>query len=182
MMISIGVVEISNVVKGYVACDGVLKTAAVEMVMAQPVCPGKFVMIFGGTIASVTAACDYASETFSDYIIDVQKFGNIEKRVFDGLNGSCESNYTGALGIVETFSVAACILAADAALKAANVELCDIRIARGMGGKSFVSVTGTVGAVTAATEAGALRAKEDGLLVDSDVIASPHGDLWQYIQ
>ena len=182
MMISIGVVEISNIVKGYVACDGVLKTASVEMVMAQPVCPGKFVMIFGGTIASVTAACDYVNEVFSDYIIDVQKFGNIEKRVFDGLNGACESSYTGAWGIVETFSVAACILAADAALKAANVELCDIRIARGMGGKSFVSVTGTVGAVTAATEAGAMRAQDDGLLVDRDVIAAPHGDLWQYIQ
>lgn len=182
MMISIGVVEISNIVKGYVACDGILKTAAVEMVMAQPVCPGKFVMIFGGSIASVTAACDYASLTFGDYIIDVQKFGNIEKRVFDGLNGACESSYTGALGIVETFSAAACILAADAALKAANVELCDIRIARGMGGKSFVSVTGSVGAVTAATEAGAMKAMSDGLLVDKDVIAAPHGDLWQYIQ
>ena len=181
-MISIGVVEISNIVKGYVACDGVLKTAAVEMVMAQPVCPGKFVMIFGGTISAVTAACDYVEGVFGEFIIDVQKFGNIEKRVFDGLNGATESTYTGALGIVETFSVAACILAADAALKAANVELCDIRIARGMGGKSFVSVTGSVGAVSAATEAGAMRAQEDGLLVDRDVIAAPHGDLWQYIQ
>ena len=86
------------------------------------------------------------------------------------------------MGMIETFSVAACILAADAALKAANVDLCDIRIARGMGGKSYVSVTGTVGAVTAAVEAGAMRAQADGLLVDKDVIASPHEDLWQYIQ
>lgn len=182
MMISIGIVEISNVVKGYVACDGVLKTASVEMVMAQPVCPGKFVMIFGGTVASVAAACDYVQDTYKDYIIDIQKFGNIEKRVFDGLNGSAVCSYTGAMGMIETFSVAACILAADAALKAANVDLCDIRIARGMGGKSYVSVTGTVGAVTAAVEAGAMRAQADGLLVDKDVIASPHEDLWQYIQ
>lgn len=181
-MISIGVVEISNVVKGYVACDGILKTVAVQMVMAQPVCPGKFVMIFGGSVSSVTTACEYAKNYFSDFIIDVQNFGNIEKRVFDGLNGALEGKTDGALGIVETFSVAACILAADAALKAANVELCDIRIARGMGGKSYVSVTGTVGAVTASVEAGAQRAKDDGLLVDMDVIASPHKDLWQYIQ
>ena len=182
MMISIGIAEISNIVKGYVACDGVLKTAAVEMVMAQPVCPGKFVMIFGGSVASVDAACDYVKGVFSEYIIDVQKFGNIEKRVFDGLNGAASGKCTGALGIVETFSAASCILAADAALKAANVELCDIRIARGMGGKSYVSVTGTVGAVTAAVDAGAVKAMKDGLLVDRDVIASPHEDLWQYLQ
>ena len=181
-VVSIGVIEISNIVKGYVACDNILKATKIEMVMAQPICPGKFVMVFGGTIASIDTACSYVNENFSEYVLDIQKFGNIDKRVFDGLNGACSGEATGALGLVETFTAASCILAADAMLKAANVELSEIRIARGMGGKSYVAVCGSVGAVNAAVEAGAINSEESGTLVDKAVIASPHEDLWQYIQ
>ena len=181
-MVSIGVIEISNIVKGYVACDNILKATKIDMVMAQPICPGKFVMIFGGTISSVDTACSYVEENFKEFVLDIQRFGNIDKRVFDGLNGGCSSDSTGALGLMETFTAASCILAADAALKAANVELSEIRIARGMGGKSYVAVCGSVGAVNAAVEAGALNAQENGTLVDKAVLASPHEDLWQYIQ
>lgn len=181
-MVSIGVIEISNIVKGYVACDNILKATKIDMVMAQPICPGKFVMIFGGTISSVDTACSYVEENFKEFVLDIQRFGNIDKRVFDGLNGGCSSDTTGALGLMETFTAASCILAADAALKAANVELSEIRIARGMGGKSYVAVCGSVGAVNAAVEAGALNAQENGTLVDKAVLASPHEDLWQYIQ
>ncbi len=181
-MVSIGVIEISNIVKGYVACDSILKATKIDMVMAQPICPGKFIMIFGGTISSVDTACSHVLENYKEFVLDIQKFGNIDKRVFDGLNGAGSGNTTESLGLVETFTAASCILAADAALKAANVELCDIRIARGMGGKSYVALSGSVGAVNAAVEAGALNAQENGTLVDKAVLASPHEDLWQYIQ
>lgn len=181
-MISIGVIEISNIVKGYVACDDILKATKIDMVMAQPICPGKFVMVFGGTISSVQTACDYVRSKFNSFVLDIQEFGNIDKRVFDGINGACRGDKRGALGIVETFTTASCILAADAALKAADVELSEIRLARGMGGKSYVAFCGSVGAVKASVEAAALNASESGTLVDKEVIASPHEDLWQYIQ
>ena len=181
-MVSIGVIEISNIVKGYVACDNILKATKIDMVMAQPICPGKFVMIFGGTISSVDTACSRVEANFGEFVLDVQRFGNIDRRVFDGLNGAGSAQTTGALGLVETFTAASCILAADAALKAANVELSEIRIARGMGGKSYVAVCGSVGAVDAAVEAGARNAEDNGTLVDKAVLASPHEDLWQYIQ
>ena len=83
---------------------------------------------------------------------------------------------------LKTFSVASCILSADAALKAAAVEICELRVARGMGGKSYVALSGTVAAVTAGVEAGAKSAIDNGVLNDTVVIASPHEDLWQYLQ
>ena len=152
------------------------------MVMAQPVCPGKFVMIFGGSVSSVKVACDYVRVNFAENMLDISEFGNIDIRVFDALNGAAGGDTSGALGIVETFSVSSCILAADAALKAANVEVVELRIARGMGGKSYVALSGTVAAVTAGVEAGAQNAIENGVLNDTAVIASPHEDLWQYLQ
>ena len=87
----------------------------------------------------------------------------------------------GALGIIETFSGASAIQAADAAIKAASVEILDLRISRGMGGKGFVMLTGHVGDVTASVEAGSRYAKEQGLLVGTSVIAAPHEELWKYL-
>ena len=49
-----------------------------------------------------------------------------------------------ALGILEFFSVTGAIIAADAAAKAANVSLIEIRLGTGIGGKSFVTFTGDV--------------------------------------
>ena len=48
-----------------------------------------------------------------------------------------------------------------------------------MGGKGIVIVTGEVGDVTAAVEAGAAHAKSQGLLSNQSVIAAPHKDLWE---
>lgn len=182
MMVSIGIIEINNIAKGYLVCDNILKKSQVQMVMAQPVCPGKFVMIFGGSVSSVKVACDYVRVHFFENVLDISEFGNIDVRVFDALNGAAGGDTSGALGIVETFSVSSCILAADAALKAANVEVVELRVARGMAGKSYVALSGNVAAVTAGVEAGAQNAIENGLLNDTAVIASPHEDLWQYLQ
>ena len=88
----------------------------------------------------------------------------------------------GSLGIIETYSAASCIQAADIAIKSANVDIAELRIARGMAGKSYLAITGSISAVTEAVECGARAAKENGILNDTAIIASPHKDLWQYIQ
>ena len=86
----------------------------------------------------------------------------------------------GAIGIVETFTAASAVVAADTAAKTALIELVEIRLAKGMCGKSYVIMTGSVSSVTAAVE----RAKagiEDGLFLDSSVIAGPDERLWESI-
>jgi microcompartment protein CcmL/EutN len=85
------------------------------------------------------------------------------------------------VGIIETFTAASAIKAADTAVKTAEVEICDLRIARGMGGKGVVVITGGIGAVTAAVEAGSDYAKQQGLFAASSVMAAPHEDLFKYI-
>jgi microcompartment protein CcmL/EutN len=65
------------------------------------------------------------------------------------------------------------------AVKAARVEIFDLRVSRGMGGKGVVMLTGEVGDVTAAVEAGANYAKTTAMLSSYSVIAAPHEELWQ---
>jgi len=68
-------------------------------------------------------------------------------------------------------------VAADAAVKAANVNIIDLRLGFAIGGKAYVTLTGDVSAVTAAVEAGSRTAAESGLLVSKVVIPRPHASL-----
>ena len=80
-----------------------------------------------------------------------------------------------ALGMVETRGLVAAIEAADAMVKAANVEL--IGTEKIGSGLVSVMVRGDVGAVKAATEAGAAAASRLGEIVATHVIPRPHADV-----
>lgn len=80
-----------------------------------------------------------------------------------------------ALGMVETRGLVGAIEASDAMVKAANVVLIGSEYVGG--GFVTVMVRGDVGAVKAATDAGAAAAKRVGDLVSVHVIPRPHGDV-----
>lgn len=80
-----------------------------------------------------------------------------------------------ALGMVETKGLIGAVEAADAMVKAANVKLIGSEYVGG--GFVTVMVRGDVGAVKAATDAGAAAAKRVGELVSVHVIPRPHGDV-----
>jgi ethanolamine utilization protein EutM len=86
-----------------------------------------------------------------------------------------EDAVTRALGMIETLGLVACIEAADAMVKAANVTLLDKRPVGG--GYVAVMVRGDVGAVNTAVAAGATAARRIGKVVSTRVIPSPHWDV-----
>jgi microcompartment protein CcmL/EutN len=86
-----------------------------------------------------------------------------------------------ALGIIEAFSVSALVEAADAAVKAAPVKLLEIRLAMALGGKAFVTLTGSVAAAETAVNAGAAVVAKKGLLVEKVVIPQPRQELLREI-
>ena len=84
-----------------------------------------------------------------------------------------------ALGMIETKGLVAMIEAADAMVKAANVVL----IGKEYIGAGYVTVMvrGDVGAVKAATDAGASAARRVGELISVHVIPRPHGEVEQIL-
>ncbi len=82
---------------------------------------------------------------------------------------------TNALGMVETRGLVAAIEAADAMVKAANVQL--VGKEQIGGGLVTVMVRGDVGAVKAATDAGASAAEKVGELISVHVIPRPHTEV-----
>lgn len=176
---AIGVIELKSIPKGVEAADAALKSAGIEMVSSHPSCPGKYEIILTGSISNVTVAVEHVANRFDGYVIDSSVMGRIDEQVIKALFGTQEGKREGSLGLVETFSAASAIKVADIAVKTAKVEIYDLRVSRGMGGKGVVLLTGDVGDVTAAVEAGANYAKTVSTLSSYTVIAAPHDELWK---
>ena len=86
-----------------------------------------------------------------------------------------------ALGILVTYDASSVIVAADIAAKTAIVTLIELRIARGMCGKSYLMLTGEVAAVESAIEKAKREIGEAGMFLDSSVIANPDGKIWRAV-
>ena len=178
---AIGVIELKSLAAGISATDAALKSAGVTLVCAHPSCPGKYEILLTGSIANVTVSVDHVRERFSESIIDSSVMGRIDQSVIEALFGTQKSERRGSVGIIETFSASCAIKAADLAVKTARVDIYDLRVSRGIGGKGLVLLTGEVGDVTAAVKAGADYAAAGGLFANSAVIPAPHAELWEQL-
>ena len=176
-MMAIGVVESVSIPMGVLAGDQMVKTAQVDLVTAQTVCAGKYIVVVSGEVAAVKSAVAAGIESAGSSLVDSLIIPNIDERVIAAMAGACPAEQVQAVGVMETFSLASSINAADTAVKAADVELIEVRLGRGMGGKSFVIVTGEVAAVEAAVQAAEANEEIKGLISSSVVIPSPHMDM-----
>ena len=148
-----------------------------ELVTAQTVCAGKYIVVVSGEVAAVRSAVAAGVESAASALVDSLVIANVDERVVAAMAGACPAEQVQAVGVMETFSLASSISAADTAVKAADVELIEVRLGRGMGGKSFVIVTGEVAAVEAAVQAAEGSEQMQGLISSSVVIPSPHMDI-----
>lgn len=180
-MNAIGMLELSSIAAGFETGDAMIKSASVKLLECMPVCPGKFIVLVGGAVADVKSSVEAGSSTGGVYLIDSMVIPNVHPQVFKAVNAVGKIEKIDALGIIETFTVASAIIAADYAVKAADVELIEIRLSRGQGGKSYITLTGSVSAVEASVNAGADTARTNGALVKSVVIPSPHRDMHEFI-
>ncbi|MCQ2436517.1 MAG: BMC domain-containing protein [Clostridia bacterium] len=178
---AIGLVEYKTVSAGITAADTMIKTSEIEVLQSEAVCPGKYFTLISGDLSAVRAAVDAAAAKLPDQLIDSFVLGNPHDSIFRAIYGTTGIKDPRALGILETYSVAAAIVAADTAAKTAIVDLIELRLARGMCGKSYLLLTGEVAAVTAAIEKAKAGAGESGMFLDSSVIAGPDPKLWQNI-
>lgn len=174
---AIGMIEFKTVASGITATDAMVKAAQVEIIEAQTVCPGKYIAIVAGELSGVKAAVELVQTQYPMHLIGDFVLGNPHEDIFPALYGSSQVGDMRALGILETYDVASVIVAADVAAKTAMVRLIEVRVAKGMCGKSYLLLTGEVAAVEAAIEAGKRSVGEKGMLLDASVIANPAAKL-----
>lgn len=173
MSIAIGMVEFTSIARGIYVADQMLKIADVEIVTASSVCPGKYIVIIQGDVASIQDSVSVGEKLAEEFLVDSIVIPNVSPLVFPAITGTTMPDEIRSLGIMESFSLSTMVIAADAILKAADLQPLELRLGNGLGGKSFFTFTGDVAAVETGVEIGKDIAEEKGLLVNAEVIASP---------
>jgi microcompartment protein CcmL/EutN len=174
---AIGIVEVSSIAIGIKAADAMLKMAAVELLDAYATSPGKYLVLVGGDVASVAASVEAGEREAGEALIGRLLIANLHPQILPAMKGIPATEEIQAVGVVETATVASVIRAADAAAKTAIVDLLELRMARGLGGKGYVTFTGDVASVQVGVDAAADAAARDGALVATAVIPAPHAGL-----
>lgn len=181
MLTAIGLLELTSIAKGIEAADAMVKSADVDILSSTPVCPGKYYILVHGDVAAVESALRAGQRVGGQYVVDEFILPNVHPSVYPAITATTEVTELQALGIMESFSIASMITAADSALKSADIDAIELRLGTGIGGKSFFTCTGDVAAVEASISAGAKSVIEKGLLLEKVVIPAPSKKLLKHI-
>ncbi len=178
---SIGVVEFRSIAVGINAVDRIVKASDVRIVEAKTICPGKYYIIFAGLVSAVKNSINVVQEESGSFIIDSVVIPNVYPQLFAGLNGTSEVRQPQSIGVIETLTAPSIIWAADAAIKATDIDIVEVRIARALGGKNICVINGVLSDVRESVMTGIAYPEEKGFLVDYEVIAAPHSDLYRAV-
>ena len=174
---AIGLIEYKSIARGITGTDAMVKRAPVTILESCTISPGKYMSLICGEVANVEEALKAGIEKAGDLIINHLFLPHVHETVLPALAGTALHSPAASLGILETFSVASCIVAADIAAKTARVQFIKIRLANGLGGKAYFVISGELCDLEAALDRAAAHVRQEGLLTAVELIQNPHPDL-----
>ena len=173
---AIALLELSSIARAMRSGDAMVKRAEVRVALAEPVSPGKFLILITGYEAEVEEAWTAGVADAGDALLESLYLPGVHGDVVEAVHG--RHHRRGAeesLGVIETGTVCAAIVAADAACKEAPVRLLELRLAKGIGGKGVFTLAGELWDVQASVEAAATSIEERRCLLGREIIARPDG-------
>jgi microcompartment protein CcmL/EutN len=187
---ALGFIELSSISRGLYLTDVVAKKAPIKIVASQPISSGKFVLFFTGDVASVDESYRAALLLGEGLILNQIVILGVHEKLAPFLSALwgtqmghfyLESKFSEtAIGIVESNTMAGAVLAADFALKAANVELYRMRLGQGIGGKAYFILMGLQEEVEAALESAQICLINLNCLCRVDLVPRPEPEALVY--
>jgi len=180
-MEAIALIELDSIAAGFRAADELVKRARVDLLESRPLDPGKYLILFRGDVASVEAAFARGVEVAGENLVDRLFLPAAHESIVPLLAGGTTDPPIDSLGIIETTAVASILRAADTAVKAAPVILLRIHMARRIGGKGYLVLTGALADVEAAVAAGTAKARSSGKLAGETILPAPAEETYRKI-
>jgi len=181
---ALGIVELSSIARGVQVADAMVKKAESTLLLSRPVSGGKHIIVLRGPVATVAESMQAGIEVAAEKLIDSLELPFAHEQIwpllYPGFAGHVRSsrweNPGGdAVAIVETETVCATVGAADASAKVAAVVLRDMRLAVGIDGKAFYTMSGELPDVEAAVHRARVVAAER--VIDIELIPAPADDI-----
>jgi bacterial microcompartment shell protein len=153
---ALAMLQITDVPAGLRALDALVKEAPVEIVAAGTVQCGHYLIAFAGDVEAVSRSYARAIAFAGGTVYDRVLLPDAEPRIVPGFRDAVvrAPSFEGgdALGVVQSAACPVLLGAIDAALKGARVDLVELRVAEGLGGKALATVWGEQADVEAAIE------------------------------
>jgi bacterial microcompartment shell protein len=149
---AIALIELSGIAAGAFAADKMVKRAPVELLHAGTVHSGKFLILIGGGTAEVEESYREGMRAAPSDILDEVFLPSVHSQVVMALRGERSFGSRASLVVLETSTVAAIVRATDAAAKGAKIEVAELRLANGLGGRGVAILTGELSDVEAAAD------------------------------
>jgi microcompartment protein CcmL/EutN len=181
---ALGILELSSIARGVQVADAVVKRAPSTLLLSRPVSGGKHLIVLRGPVANVAesmaAGIAAAAEKLIDSLELPQAHEQIWSLLYPGFAGHVRSsrweNPGGdSVAIVETTTVCATVGAADASAKVAAIVLRDMRLAVGIEGKAFYTMSGELSDIEAAVDRARILAADR--VIDIQVIPAPADEI-----
>ena len=173
---ALALIEFSSIATGMQAGDAMAKKAPIARIVAGTVQPGHYLVLISGAVADVDEALKAGREAGSPHVVDTVFLPQVHPAVVAAIGGGRNLTPGTALGVIETSTVPAAILSADAGVKGAQVTLLEVRLADGLQGKGLTLFTGEVADVEAAIELGT-RVIDPRTLTNQVVIPQIHPEM-----
>ena len=178
---AIALLELSSIATGITCGDMMIKQAPIAVIKSGTVHDGKYLILIGGSVASVEEAYYKGIAVADDAIVDQLFLPDVHDQVHDAILGQRNICAREAIGIIETTSVAATIQSADRAIKSTNIEIVEIRLADHLGGKAFAIFSGEIEDVQTAVEVAHEKTTNPKFWICNKVIANIHPDMARQI-
>jgi microcompartment protein CcmL/EutN len=178
---AIALIEFSSIATGVIAGDAMVKKAPISMLKAGTVSRGKYLVLIGGSTASIEESFKEGLSVGAAAVVDKVFLPDIHPQVLDAMLGERKKVSYEAFGIIETISIAATLEAADAGIKGAVVDIIEIRMGDALGGKAFMMMNGKVEDVEAAVEIGMNAITNKALWRNKIIIPSLHQEMAKQI-
>jgi len=149
---AIALIEFGSIAAGTFAADKMVKRSPVELLHAGTVHNGKYLILVGGGTAEVDESYREGIAAAPAEILDEVLLPDVHPRVVKALDGARSFAAYESLVVIETSTIAAILRATDAAVKGARVDLAELRLANGLGGRGVAILTGDLSDVQAAAE------------------------------
>lgn len=178
---ALSLLEFSSIATGIIVTDEMIKRAEIEVLESTPVCPGKYLVLIVGEVGSVEESFKKGKEISEGWIVDELFIPNIHRQVIPAISAKVEIKGLKSIGIIETSTVASTVISADQTVKNADVQLIEIRLANGIGGKAYYTFTGRLEEVEAGIIAGSKYPENAGFLVNKIIIPNPDNTTYEFI-
>jgi len=182
---ALGILELASIARGVQVADSVVKKAPSTLLLSRPVSGGKHIIMFRGPVAVVEESLRAGSEAAAEKLVDSLELPYLHEQVWPLLypafaghvrSSRWEADETGeSVAIVETTTICAAVHAADASAKVAEILLREMRLAVGIAGKAFFTMSGDLHDIEAAADR--TRTVAADRLIELEVIAAPADEL-----